>query len=145
VASRAAGGVRRGDENGAADAAGRTKAMRYLLLIYGDEKAYSTMTQKDVEANMKEWFAYTADMKKSGVHLAGDPLQPTRTATTVRSKAGKPLTVDGPFAETKEQLGGYYMIDVPNLDEALRWASRCPAVNGGSVEVRPIMEIPNRP
>ncbi len=119
--------------------------MRYMLLIYGNEQAFSTMTPKDMEANMKEWFAYTQDMKKAGVHLAGDPLQPTRTATTVRSKDGKPLTVDGPFAETKEQLAGYYMLEVPNLDEALRWATRCPAVKGGSVEVRPIMELPNRP
>ncbi|HET9594979.1 MAG TPA: YciI family protein [Anaeromyxobacteraceae bacterium] len=119
--------------------------MRYMLLIYDDERNPGPVTPADREASMKEWFAYTIDMKKAGAYLLGDPLQPTRTATTVRSKGGKVLTTDGPFAETKEQLGGYYLIDVPNLDEALRWAGRCPGARTGSIEVRPIMEIPGRP
>jgi hypothetical protein len=118
--------------------------MRYMLLIYGDERRPATMTPKDMEANMREWFAYTDAMKQAGAYQAGDPLQPTRTASTVRVKDGKALTTDGPFAETKEQLGGYYLIDVPNLDEALKWAGRCPGARGGSIEVRPIMDIPPR-
>ena len=116
--------------------------MRYMLLIYEDERNYATMTPKDMEASMGEWFAYTAAMKKAGIHQAGEPLQPTRTASTVRAKNGKALTTDGPFAETKEQLGGYYIVDVPDLDEATKWAARCPAARTGSVEVRPIMEMP---
>jgi len=118
--------------------------MRYMLLICEDERNYATMTPKDAAANMGEWFAYTDAMKKAGAFLAGDPLQPTRTASTVRVKNGKTLTTDGPFAETKEQLGGYYIVDVPNLDEAVKWAARCPGARTGSIEVRPIMEIPPR-
>jgi hypothetical protein len=118
--------------------------MRYMLLIYEDERHYATMTPKDLEANMGEWFAYTDAMKKAGAHQAGEPLQPTRAASTVRVKAGKTITSDGPFAETKEQLGGFYIVDVPDLDAALKWAARCPAARSGSIEVRPIMALPPR-
>jgi hypothetical protein len=118
--------------------------MKYMLLIYLDESAGARATPADMEASMKEWFAYTDAMKKAGTHLAGDPLQGTRTATTVRVRNGKTLHTDGPYAETKEQLGGYYLVDVPNLDEALAWAARCPGARYGSVEVRPLMAIPGR-
>ena len=115
--------------------------MRYLLLIYGDEKAFANMSKEDVDASMAEWFAYTDAIQKAGVSQAGEALQPTATATTVRVKDGKTVTTHGPFAETKEQLGGYYLIDAKNLDEAIEWAARCPGALYGSIEVRPLMEF----
>jgi hypothetical protein len=86
---------------------------------------------------MGEYFAFTEGIRKSGHHLGGEALQPVQTATTVRVRNGKLSTTDGPFAETKEQLGGFYEIDVPDLDTALDWAARCPAASTGAVEVRP--------
>ena len=116
--------------------------MRYMCLIYSDEGAWARMSQAENARVMEEFMAFTASIVKSGHHRAGDPLEPTSTATTVRLKNGKPMTVDGPFAETKEQLGGYYIIEATNLDEALAIAQRIPSVNyGGSIEVRPIVEI----
>ena len=111
--------------------------MRYLILIYENE---AKATQPS-EAELQRWFDYTDRLKASGSHLGGEALQPTSTATTVRVRDGKLLTTDGPFAETKEQLGGFYMVDCENLDEALKWASKIPCVDTGSVEVRPIMEF----
>ena len=92
---------------------------------------------------MQRWFDYTEEMRSAGVTSAGEALQPTATATSVRSggDGGEPLVTDGPFAETKEQLGGYYVLDVPDLDEAIKWASKCPGVAYGTVELRPIMEF----
>ena len=109
--------------------------MRYLILIYESEAA----AQQPTDAEMQEWFDYTDRLKKSGAYVAGEALQPTSTATTVRKNGSKVLTTDGPFAETKEQLGGFYMIDVDDLDDALKWAAEIPSVDRGSVEVRPIM------
>jgi hypothetical protein len=86
----------------------------------------------------QEYGAYTQDLIKAGVMKGGSELKPVATATTVRIRGGKVLTTDGPFAETKEQLGGYYLIDVPNLDEAVKWGSKCPGAKTGSVEVRPL-------
>lgn len=114
--------------------------MQYMILIYGDEKNFAMMAN-DSEAMKQMYAAFTAygsDMRGAGVLRAGAELKPTHTATTVRVKNGKTVTTDGPFAETKEQLGGYYIIDVPNLDEAVKWAARCPAAQGGSIEVRPV-------
>jgi hypothetical protein len=114
--------------------------MQYMILIYGDERNFATLAN-DAEAQKQMYAAYTrygASMREAGVLRGGAELKPTHSATTVRIKNGKPVTTDGPFAETKEQLGGYYLIDVPNLDEAVRWAAQCPAANGGSVEVRPL-------
>jgi len=114
--------------------------MLYMILIYGDERNFATLAH-DPEAQKQMYAAYTrygASMREAGVLRGGAELKPTHSATTVRVKNGKPVTTDGPFAETKEQLGGYYLIDVPNLDEAVRWAAECPAANGGSVEVRPL-------
>ncbi|MBR9988634.1 MAG: YciI family protein [Gemmatimonadetes bacterium] len=113
--------------------------MRYLILIYDSEANAPETT----DAEMQEWFDYTERLKASGALMAGEALQPTSTATTVRRQGGKVLTTDGPFAETKEQLGGFYMIDVDNLDEALRWAADIPSAGRGPVEVRPIMEFGN--
>ncbi len=116
--------------------------MRYMLLIYGDEKAHTGKAPEEMEAMMGTWFKYTEDLRNSGKMIAGDPLQPTTLATTVRAATNGSLTSDGPFAETKEQLGGFYMINADNLDEAVEWAARMPNLpEGGSVEVRPIMEF----
>jgi hypothetical protein len=118
--------------------------MRYLLLIYGDESAWDGMTPtpESLEGEMKRWGDYTDWLKQNGWHLGGEALQPTSDATTVREQNGKVMTTDGPFAETKEQLGGYYLIDAPNLDDAIEAASKMPnIVTGGSVEVRPIQEF----
>ena len=111
--------------------------MRYLILIYENEAT----TPQD-EAEFQKWTDYTARLKASGSLLGGEALQPTATATTVRVKGGKMLTTDGPFAETKEQLGGFYMVDCKDLDEALKWAAEIPSAGRGPVEVRPIMDFP---
>ncbi|HEU5098976.1 MAG TPA: YciI family protein, partial [Roseiflexaceae bacterium] len=89
--------------------------MRYLLLIYGNEQAAAAQSPEAQAAEMDAWWKYTADLRQSGQHLGGEALQPIATATTVRMANGRPLVADGPFAETKEQLGGYYLIDVPDL------------------------------
>jgi hypothetical protein len=110
--------------------------MKYLLLIYENEAT----TPQD-EAEFGKWMAYTEKLKASGAMLGGEALQPTATATTVRVKGGKMVTTDGPFAETKEQLGGFYMIEAKNLDGALKWAAEIPSAGRGPVEVRPIMDF----
>jgi hypothetical protein len=117
--------------------------MRYMLLIYGDESARGSGSEAEQQAEMAKWYAYTEEMRNAGVSSAGDALQPT--ATTVRDNGGEPLVTDGPFAETKEQLGGYYLLDVANLDEAIKWAQKCPGAKYGSIELRPIMEFPDSP
>ena len=110
--------------------------MRYLILIYENE----SNGQPD-EAEMKQWFDYTDRLRESGCYLGGEALLPVATATTVRKKDGKVVTTDGPFAETKEQLGGFYMVDCKDLDEAIKWAGEIPNAHKGSIEVRPIMEF----
>lgn len=116
--------------------------MRYMLLIYAPEAADPEPPDPAV---MKRWYDYSAELDESGAMLAGDALQPTATATTVRNRDGERHVTDGPFAETKEVLGGYYLIDVDSLDEALDWAARCPGADHGSVEVRPVLELPPAP
>ena len=108
--------------------------MEYLLLIYGDE----AKMQAPNPERMAAYVAYTEALKQAGVLRGGNRLQPVASATTVRSRDGRPSVLDGPFAETKEQLGGYYLIDVPDLDAALGWASRCPGAAHGAIEVRPL-------
>src|ERR1700719_1720578 len=115
--------------------------MRYILLIYDREADWAAMTEPERGQIFKEYMEFTESIRKSGHHRASDPLQPTSTATTVRVKGGKPLTTDGPFAETREQLGGYYIIEAKNLDEATGIAARIPSARLGSIEVRPIMEM----
>lgn len=115
-------------------------AMQYLILIYGDETRFAMM-QDDPEVIKKIYEAYgqyTGELRAAGVLRGGAELKLTDTATTVRVKNGKTVTTDGPFAETKEQLGGYYLVDVANLDEAVKWAAKCPSAIDGSIEVRPL-------
>jgi hypothetical protein len=113
--------------------------MKYLCLIYDEEKKMGAMTKSEGEALMGEYYAFTESIKASGHHLGSNPLQPVHTATTIRSRAGKVSATDGPFAETKEQLGGYYLIEAKDLNDAIQVASRIPSVKTGSIEVRPIM------
>ncbi len=115
--------------------------MRYLLLICTSEEEDAKRTPAEQEANMAAYFAYTNEVREAGVYGGGEALQPIATATTVRVRDGKTLTTDGPFAETKEQLGGYYMVDVGNLDEAIKWAAKIPGAAHGSIEIRPIWEF----
>jgi hypothetical protein len=115
--------------------------MKYLCLIYDDEKKWETMSKAEADAYMGEYFQFTDSIKASGHHLGGEALQPVQTATTIRSRNGKLSTTDGPFAETKEQLGGYYLIEARDLNDALQVAQRIPSVRTGSIEVRPIQEF----
>lgn len=109
--------------------------MQYLLLIYADEKA----TPAQSPASLQRWLEVTNEMKAAGVYRGGEALTGVATATTVRRSGADVLTTDGPFAETKEQLGGFYLIEVADVDEALKWAKKLPTVDYGSVEVRPIL------
>jgi hypothetical protein len=115
--------------------------MRYLCLIYDDEKKVAAMPESESNAFMGEYFAFTDGIKASGHYLAGEALQPVETATTVRVRNGKVGTTDGPFAETKEQLGGFYMIEARDLNDAIQVAAKIPSAKIGSVEVRPIVEF----
>ena len=112
--------------------------MQYLLLIYGNEAGMLSASKETTNQMMAAYTAYTEAMKKAGVHVGSNRLQPTSSATSVRVAGDKTKVLNGPYAETKEQLGGYYMIDVPDLDAALSWASRCPGAAHGTIEVRPI-------
>jgi len=112
--------------------------VKYLCLIYDEEKKLGQMSKSESDAFMGEYYAFTEDVKKSGHYVDGNALQPVHTATTVRVRGGKLATTDGPFAETKEQLGGYYMIEAKDLNEAIQVAGRIPSARIGSVEVRPI-------
>lgn len=116
--------------------------MRYMLLIYDAEAEWAAMTQEEQGKMFGEYMALTEDMKARGNYIAGAPLQPTATATTVRVREGRASTTDGPFAETREQLGGYYLVEAKDLDEALALAARIPGARVGSVEVRPVLEVP---
>ena len=111
--------------------------MKYMLLIYGNEGAMQSASKADTEQMMAGYRAYTEAMKKAGVMTGGDRLKPSASASTVRVANGKSKVLDGPYAEAKEQLGGFYMIDVPDLDTALSWAARCPGASHGTIEVRP--------
>lgn len=113
--------------------------MKYLCLIYASEIDWANMPKQQMESVNKEYFDFTNDIKKSGQYIGGDALQPTSTATTVRVRQGKISTTDGPFAETKEQLGGYYLIDAKDLNAAIQVAARIPSARDGSIEVRPIL------
>ncbi len=112
-----------------------------MLLIYTGEGAGPEPSSEEAAAEMQEWFAYTEAMREAGVLLGGDPLHPGSSAVTVRTREGVTETTDGPFAETKEVLGGYYMIEVESIDEAVSWGQRVPSVRYGSIEVRPVLEI----
>ena len=115
--------------------------MKYLCLIYDDEKNFATKSKSDLDTLMSEYFQFTESIKKSGHYLGGEALQPVHTATTVRVRSGKMSTTDGPFAETKEQLGGFYFIEARDLNDAIQVASRIPSAKFGSIEVRPIQDF----
>lgn len=115
--------------------------MKYLCLIYDDEKKIDGMSKAESDKFMGEYFAFSDDIRKSGHYVAGEALQPVQTATTLRNRGGKVSTTDGPFAETKEQLGGFYLITAKDLNEAIQVASRIPSVRTGSIEVRPVIDF----
>ena len=115
--------------------------MKYLCLIYDDEKIWETVKPPEYEKIMHEYFDLSADLARSGKLVAGEALQPIATATTVRVRNGKVSTTDGPFAETKEQLGGFYLIEAKDLNDAIQVAARIPSARLGSVEVRPIQDF----
>jgi hypothetical protein len=115
--------------------------MRYLLMICGDESAGAALSPEEGQAMMGEYFAFGEEMTKRGVLQGGERLRPTSDATTVQVRDGEVLTGDGPFAETKEQIGGYYVIDCKDLDEAIEIASRNPGARAGTIEVRPIWDM----
>ncbi len=115
--------------------------MRYLCLIYEDEKAWESLPPSESEAIMGEYFGFTEQIRGSGKFVAGEALQPTPTATTVRVRNGKISTTDGPFAETKEQLGGFYLIEAKDLNDAIQVASKIPSARLGSIEVRPVIDF----
>jgi hypothetical protein len=114
--------------------------MKYLLTIYADESRYASMTPEDSAGLMSDYGAFGQEAQAAGVLLGGEGLQPTATATTVRVRDGETLFTDGPFAETREQLGGYYLLECADLDEAARWAAKIPDARDGAVEVRPVMD-----
>jgi hypothetical protein len=116
--------------------------MQYMLLIYDDQSTWATMPEEDRNAVMNEYFAYTEELRNAGKYVAADALQPTSTAKSVRIREGEVSTTDGPFAETKEVLGGYYVVDVDSEDEAIEWAKKIPSARFGTIEVRPIMVFP---
>jgi hypothetical protein len=113
--------------------------MQYMLLIYNDPNGWESMSEADRGGIYNAYGTFTAELQASGKMVAGDALQATDTATSVRVRDGETLTTDGPFAETKEVLGGYYLIDVETLDEALEWAAKIPGAGYGTIEVRPVV------
>ena len=115
--------------------------MRYMFLIYDQEKKTAEMPESAQHELFQGFAAFDAEVKKAGVLVGGEALQPTATATTVRVRDGKSLKTDGPFAETKEQLGGYYILECKDLDEALSWAAKIPVAKFGSIEIRPVMKF----
>jgi len=115
--------------------------MKYALLIYASEQDWASQSEEQAQAVNQEYMAFTKDIIDRGLMKGGEALQGTATATTVRVRDGETLTTDGPFAETKEQLGGFYLVDCKDLDEAIELAARIPDVRRGSIEVRPVMEI----
>ena len=116
--------------------------MKYLCLIYRNEQNWASADEDTIEAMRGEYNAFTDDIQRSGHFVGGNGLQPTSTATTVRVRNGKVSTTDGPFAETKEQLGGYYLIEAKDLNDAIQVAARIPGAKSGCVEIRPTIMVP---
>lgn len=115
--------------------------MRYLLLIYGEESGWQDLSEEELTPILDEYWALDDALRESGSYLVSEPLQPTATATSVRVRDDKTVITDGPFAETKEQLGGFYMVEASDVDEAIAIAARIPAARTGTIEVRPIHEL----
>jgi len=118
--------------------------MQYMLLLYSDEKAWATFSPAEQKAGLEQYAAYGEALRKAGAYVASDRLRDIKTATTVTVVSSKPQVMDGPFADTKEQLGGYYLIEAKSLDEAITWAARCPGASHGHVEVRPVWPMAGR-
>jgi hypothetical protein len=116
--------------------------MKYMLLIYDDEKGWAKLSETERQQAMGEWMQVTQQIKSGGQYVASSQLHPTSAATSVRLRNGKRLATDGPFAETREQLGGYYLIEAKDLDEAIAIAARIPSARSGTIEVRPLVERP---
>ena len=119
--------------------------MQYMLLIYDDEQVWANFSEAERGAIFGEYGKLTQELRDSGAYVAGDPLQPIATATSVRVRDGEPLVTDGPFAETKEQLGGYYIVEAESIDEAIEHASKIPSARYGTIEVRPILSTADVP
>ena len=115
--------------------------MQYLLLLYANEHGWDSLTPSQQQQGAAAYKAYTEALQKSGALKGSNRLQPTSTATTVRNENGKAQVLDGPYADSKEQLGGYYLIEAPDLDAAIAWANRCPGAGHGTIEVRPVWEM----
>jgi hypothetical protein len=116
--------------------------MQYLLMLYSNEAGWDALSPAEQQQGIAAYQAYTEALKKAGVLAGSNRLQPVAAATTVRLANGKAQVLNGPYADSKEQLGGYYLIDVPNLDAAISWAARCPGAGHGTVEVRPVWPMP---
>jgi hypothetical protein len=114
--------------------------MKFLLLLYGDESQWTDASPEAIQRSMDEYVEYDRQVREAGVFVAGEGLEATNAASTVRVRGGETVQSDGPFAETREQLGGFYLLECRDRDEALRWASKVPAASDGSVEVRPVMD-----
>jgi hypothetical protein len=112
--------------------------MQYLLMLYSNEAGWDALSPAEQQQGLAAYYAYTDALKKAGVFLGSNRLRPVADATTVRLANGKPQVLNGPYADSKEQLGGYYLIDAPDLDAAISWAARCPGAGHGTVEVRPV-------
>ena len=115
--------------------------MQYLLMLYSNESGWNNLSPAEQQQGYAAYMAYTEALKTAGALKGSNRLQPVSTATTVRLANGKPQVLDGPYADSKEQLGGYYLIDAPDLDAALSWAARCPGAGHGTIEVRPVWEM----
>jgi hypothetical protein len=115
--------------------------MKYLMMIYRDDAASAALSPEAMQNMMARYNKVNEEMKEAGVYISGNPLKPATTATTVRVRTGKVQTTDGPFAETKEQLGGYFLLECKDLDEAIQWASKIPHAAECAVEVRPVMSM----
>jgi hypothetical protein len=115
--------------------------MKYILMTYVNESAWPKLSKAEQEQGAAAYMAYGEALQKAGALVGSNRLRPTSSATTVRIANGKSQVLDGPYVDSKEQLGGYFLIDVPDLDSAISWASRCPAAGHGVVEVRPVWEM----
>jgi hypothetical protein len=114
--------------------------MKFTLLLYGDESLWADASQEDLAASMERFEAFDRELTAAGVLAGGEGLEPSASATTVRRSDGELMLTDGPFAETREQIGGFYVLECADLDEAIRWASKVPELETGVVEVRPVID-----
>jgi hypothetical protein len=119
---------------------GEDAGMKYVLLLWDDERAWDALSEDEQTSRLGEYVTLDAEMKEKGVLAGGEGLQPPATAATVRVRDGRPITTDGPYAETKEMLGGFYVVDCATREEALEWAARIPDARSGCVEVRPVID-----